>query len=213
MKGKLSKIKMIVYFAILIIIIIGILYRTEAASARVFMTNYFSTAASDRQHAINGFNSLGYSVTTQNNPTRSQILSWTNYSGDNYAFYISTHGPSDASAAAGATYFIDNYGQAIYPGNITGNWDLVYIDACNSKRNNNFPNTLNITGYSRRAYLGWATEVGVAAANQFNNYFWENYVTHHPIQAAAVYAAGDVPGAGTTPIRFAGDSSWYGYSR
>lgn len=109
--------------------------------------------------------------------------------------------------------FLDINKNEITPGEVSGNWHLVYIDACNSKRNNNFPNSLNITGRSQRAYLGWATEVGVVAANEFNNYFWETYVTHYTIQQAAVKAAADVPGSGTTPIRFSGDSSWYGAGR
>lgn len=184
-------------------------------NARVFSTNFFYTRDSDRQHAINGFNKLKYNVSTEDNSTRAQIFSWTNsggsaYNNNNYAFYISTHGASDIEAPNGITYFLDTNSNQIVPGEISGNWHFVYIDACNSKRNNNFPNSLNITGHSQRAYLGWATEVGIAEANTFNNYFWETYITNYTIQQAAVKAAAEVPGSGTTPIRFSGDSSWYG---
>lgn len=187
-------------------------------NARVFSTNFFSTRDSDRSHAINGFNRLGYNVSTEDNSTRGQIFSWTNsggsnYNNNNYAFYISTHGPNDTDAANGVTFFLDINSNQVVPGEIAGNWHLVYIDACNSKRNDNFPNSLNISGRSQRAYLGWATTVDVSPANQFNNYFWETYVTHYTIQQAAVKAAADVPGSGTTPIRFSGDSSWYGSGR
>lgn len=184
--------------------------------ARVFSTDFFSTKESDKQHAVNGLKKLKYSVSTKDSVTKSQILSWTNsggsnYSNNNYCFYISTHGPSDSEAEQGITYFKDNNKVKIYPGDITGNWHFIYIDACNSKRNNKFPNSFNIKSTSsNRAYLGWATEVPVWSANLFNNYFWETYVTHHPIRTAAIKAAADVPGSGTTPIRFVGDTSWYG---
>ena len=184
--------------------------------ARVFSTDFFSTMASDKQHAVNGLNSLNYNVSTKDSATKSQILSWTNsggsnYNNNNYCFYISTHGASDTEAASGITYFKDNNRVKIYPGNITGNWHFIYIDACNSKRNNKFPNSFNIKSTSsNKAYLGWATEVQIASANSFNNYFLETYVTHHPIRTAAIKAAADVPGSGTTPIRFVGDTSWYG---
>lgn len=184
-------------------------------NARVFSTSYFYTQDSDRQHAINGFNKLSYNVSSQSSATKSQILSWTNSGGAsynyyNYAFYISTHGPNNADAANGVTYFLDNNGNTITPGEIAGAWHFVYIDACNSKRNNKFPDSLNITGRSQRAYIGWATEVGIAEANLFNNYFWETYILNHPIHTATLKASADVPGANSTPSRFVGDSSWYG---
>lgn len=201
-------------FTIMLLSITTNVFATD--NARVFSTNFFSTRDSDRGHAMNGFTKLKYNVSTEDNSTRTQIFSWTNsggsnYNNKNYAFYISTHGPGDTDAANGVTYFLDIDKNAITPGEISGNWHFVYIDACNSKRNNNFPNSLNISSsYSQRAYLGWATTVGVSAANTFNNYFWETYITNYPIQQAAVKAAADVPGSGTTPIRFSGDSSWYG---
>lgn len=215
----MMKNKKISFLIVSILMAVVILFSSSAVfatdNARVFSTNFFSTRDSDRQHAINGFNKLKYNVSTEDNSTRNQIFSWTNsgganYNNSNYAFYISTHGPSDGEAASGITYFLDINSNQIAPGEIAGNWHFVYIDACNSKRNDNFPNSLNISGRSQRAYLGWATEVGVGAANQFNNNFWETYITRYPIQQAAVKAAADVPGSGTTPIRFSGDSSWYG---
>lgn len=211
--------KVSIIAAIMMIMLLCLTNNVFAAdNARVFSTNFFSTRDSDRTHAVHGFNKLGYNVSTENTSTRSRIFSWTNsggsnYSNNNYAFYISTHGPDDPDAANGVTYFLDTNENEITPGEISGNWHLVYIDACNSKRNNKFPNSLNITGRSQRAYLGWATVVGVVEANEFNNYFWETYVTHYTIQQAAVKAAADVPGSGTTPIRFSGDSSWYGAGR
>lgn len=210
---EIKKITIITIFIIMVFCITTNVFATD--NARVFSTNYFYTRDSDKQHAINGLNKLRYNVSTQDSTSKSQILSWTNSGGSsyndyNYAFYISTHGPNDVDAANGVTFFVDSYGTQITPGEIGGNWHFVYIDACNSKRNNRFPDSLNISGRSQRAYLGWATTVGISEANQFNNQFWEVYVTNYPIQQAAVKAAADIPGAGTTPIRFSGDSSWYG---
>lgn len=188
-------------------------------NSRSFVISEFgSSGQADARHAANGFAKLGYSSSLHFNFSKSGFLGWTNsggssYSDDNYAFYVSSHGPGDESASStGIIYFIDSNDNCIYPSDITGNWHLVFIDACNSKRNNNFSSSLNITGHSNRAYLGWATEVGISSASSFNNYFWETYVTRYTIQQAAINAAADVPGAGTTPIRFSGDTSWYGYA-
>ena len=190
-----------------------------AENARAFVIDDFGTLGqSDARHAANGFVKLGYSSSLHFNFSRSGFLGWTNsggssYSNNNYAFYVSSHGPGDEYASStGTIYFIDSSGNRIYPSDITGNWHLVFIDACNSKRNNNFSSALNITGHSNRAYLGWATSVSIADASSFNNYFWETYVTRYTIQQAAINAAADVPGSETTPIRFSGDTSWYGYA-
>ena len=214
MKNKRNLISILLVFTLLFSFAPSV---NASENARVFMTSYFSTATSDLTHASNGFKKLNYSTSTHWNPSRYAILNWTNsggndYSNNNYAFYISTHGPTDEAAQAGTTFFTDNYGVQITPSDITGNWHLVYIDACNSKRNSNFPIALNITGKSNRAYLGWATTVNAVPANTFNNYFWETYVTKYPLQQAAINAAANVPGSGTTPIRFSGDTSWYGYA-
>ncbi len=214
----MRKIKKIIAFFTVFVLLMSFTPNISATEkAKVFITGFFSTDASDRQHAINGFRKLNYSTSSLSDARRSDFLNWINsggttYTDNNYAFYVSTHGPSDEAAIAGETYFLCHVMAKVYPDDLSGNWHLVYIDACNSKRNNKFPVALNITGHSNRGYLGWATTVGVYAANSFNNYFWETYVTRYTIQQAAVKAAADVPGAGSTPIRFSGDTSWYGYA-
>lgn len=207
--------KLVILLIIIFTILISLPHSNARDNARVYTTHYFYTQTSDRQHALNGFSKLSYNVSAQNNPSRANILNWTNSGGSsynyyNYAFYISTHGPNDELAETGVTYFLDDNGVRIEPGDIIGAWHFVYIDACNSKRNNRFPDSLNITGRSQRAYIGWATSVGIAEANQFNNYFWETYILNHPIHTATLKASADVPGANSTPSRFVGDSSWYG---
>ena len=202
-------IKMLLLFSILLSLISFSGNKTYAAEgAKAFGNSAISTYIDDMDFAYGGFRKLGYSASTST-AYYNNVMNWINTSSNNYGFYITTHGPSNASAAAGTSFFVTQEGNYIYPSNITGNWHLVYIDACNSKRSDSFANAFRISGYSNRAYLGWATEVGMSSANQFNDYFWNTYVTTRSIQAAAVAAAGQVPGSGTTPIRFAGDTGWY----
>lgn len=82
--NRILKVSIIV--AIMTIMLLCLTNNVFAAdNARVFSTNFFSTRDSDRNHAINGFNKLGYNVSTENNSTRSQIFSWTNSGGSNYS--------------------------------------------------------------------------------------------------------------------------------
>lgn len=205
-------IKILLSLSILLFLVFFISGSTYAAEgAKAFGNNAISTYIDDMDFAFGGFRKLGYSSSTCA-AYYNDIMNWINTSSNNYGFYITTHGPTDEDAMAGTNFFCTEDGNYIYPNNITGNWHLVYIDACNSKRSNAFANAFKISGHSNRGYLGWATSVPTVSANQFNDYFWNTYVTTRSIQAAAVAAAGQVPGAGTTPIRFVGDTGWYGYS-
>lgn len=208
--------KIIIYISILAFVISISTYSNAAESAKAFGNGdtsgkhgvYLYTYIDDMDFAYGGFLKLGYNASTSR-AYYNNIMSWINSSSNNYGFYITTHGPANGSSD---DYFISEEGTRIYPSNINGNWHLVYIDACNSKKNNSFANAFKVSGYSNRAYLGWATEVGITSANQYNDYFWNTYVGTRSIQAAAVAAAGEVPGSGTTPIRFSGDANWWGYS-
>lgn len=200
---KIIKLSIILTMAIITIISINSYARNRA---RVFIAGHFPEYDYlDRSYAINGFNKLRYNVSNENFFSKTSFLNWINESSNNYAFYVSTHGRDGE--------IIDTNYNTIHHYELSGNWHLVYIDACESKASNKFPNALRITGYNLRAYLGWKTSVMSYYSNQFNKYFWNTYVTRYPIQRAASKAAADVPGQGTTPIRFSGDTSWYGYSR
>lgn len=204
--------KVLIIFLSFLLVIMGTTSSFAAESAKAFgISEFYPTYIDDMDFAFGGFEKLGYDASTCT-AYRADIFQWLQANSNNYGFYITTHGPLDQDAANGVSFFLTEEYSYIYPSDITGNWHLVYIDACNSKRSNSFADAFKITGRSNRAYLGWATQVPIVSANQFNDYFWNTYVTTRSIQAAAVAAAGQVPGSGTTPIRFAGDTSWYGYA-
>lgn len=210
---KFSNLVMILIIGVTLLCLSPNIYARD--NARVFNPGFTRTHAEDSELARQGFAKLSYNVSYEGNPTKSNILSWTNDGGSsynyyNYAFYTNTLGPSDTEAANGSIYFFDNYRNTITPGEIAGAWHFVYIDASNSKRDNSFPDSLNITGRSQRAYIGWATYVDPDNTNLFNRHFWGEYILNYPIHQATLKASADVPGANTTPSRFAGDSSWYG---
>ena len=55
----------------------------------------------------------------------------------------------------------------------------------------------------------WFDTVQLVYTHQFQDYFWPR-VGNKAIQALALDAANSVPGQGTTPIRFWGDTSYTG---
>lgn len=155
-----------------------------------------------------GFQKLGYN-TSETMASESEIRNWiSDSSGAHYGYFIVTHGNN----TGGNLSFDSSEGTKIYPSDIKGNWHLVFIDACYSKDNNQFAQAFKITGYSNRAYLGWEGIIYESDDTSFQAYFWENEVTTSSIQQAAKDAASRVPGSGTTPIRFSGDTSWWGYA-
>ena len=93
---------------------------------------YIYTYIDDMDFAYGGFEKLGYSASTSR-AYYSNIMNWINSSSNNYGLFISTHGPEDGDTS---DFFISEEGTKIYPSSISGNWHLVYIDACNSKKNN-----------------------------------------------------------------------------
>lgn len=204
-------------FIICIFLIFAVfLKHTYAAeTSKVFASSdglpYHST---DYNNAVQGFTKLGYNIDYSgicdgkiSKDGTNGIMSYIRQSSNNYGFYISTHG--DFWEDSQECYFQDYAGNRIWPSEIRGNWHFVFIDACWSKKNDSLVNAFNITS-SSRAYLGWYGEPGARDTRDFCDYFWNTYVNTMPIQRAAQKAAVDVPGSGTTPIRFSGDTSWYG---
>lgn len=124
-----------------------------------------------------------------------------------YGFYIRCHGTSTELHADYNTFML-HYSE------VKGNWHLVFLDSCSSAASSNWPNAFKInSSYSKRAFLGWGTKTTENPTYQFNCYFWpETTAQKHSknIRDAAVWAAAQVPGIGTTPIRFYGDRSYNG---
>lgn len=179
------------------------LYAEALASDAGYFPSYDQNS---RNAMINAFNKLNY-FTYQGDANNANVNYWINNGNNHYAFYIKTHGGNNN----GQCFFITKEKQAIYPSNIRGNWDFVFIDACNSKDNDSLANGFRIyNGSSKKAYLGFRGTVWTDASTEFVQEF-NNRVGRQTIQSAARDAAvGMVKHA---PIRFTGDRGWYGYAR
>lgn len=93
---------------------------------------------------------------------------------------------------------------------VEGNWHFVFIDTCHSADDTSWADAFNITdSHANRAFLGWNGKVYPSKTAAFADAFWP-LVGTMSIQNAAVQAADEVPGKGTTPIRFYGDDYYYG---
>lgn len=192
---------------ILMVFILLFSYSTisYADSARVFACSLVNTYLEHRIYASCGFEDLGYATTCSYGAVpKADVMEWINASSNNYGFYICTIGNSG--------YFYDYYGEQITPSEISGNWHLVFLDSGASAATTNFASAFKTYGYTNRAFLGWYASVDSDNSLEFNYYFWHDYVGSATLRLAAIYAANSVPGDGTTPIRFYGDTNWQGYS-
>ena len=204
----MNKVKKYVSISIIFIMVLTLFTSTAKATtaAKVFSSSKSSYYTNSSNYAQYGLNELGYSVTYSNGKIKkSSMISWITNTSNGYAFYVHTKG--------GTGYFNDWYGTSSDSSDISGNWDLVYIDSAKSAKNNSLASAFHTIGYSNRCFLGWSDTVTFSNANQFNYYFWTDYVTNATIQAAAIAAAGSVPGTGTTPIRLYGSTTYMGTAR
>lgn len=154
--------------------------------------------------AYDGLVKLGYVVEphyTSCSDMRDDILNYLNKD-TSYGFYITCHGTNYTLG--------DNKNWTIYTSDITGNFHLVFLDACYTGLDHTWASAFKCD-YPKRGFLGWKTGVRSSDAAQFDSYFW-SHVGSKAICSVAIDAAASVPGKGTTPIVFFGDRSWYGYA-
>ncbi|GKU30161.1 hypothetical protein [Clostridium folliculivorans] len=150
--------------------------------------------------ASNGFGKLGYIVEspfTSDGDMRSTILNYLNGS-TSYGFYIDCHG-SPHDLTDNKTWTINTY-------DISGNFHLVFLDACETAANTDWANAFNCNRPSR-TFLGWKYTVGADAAYEFSQHFWPNVGSKSLYNVALDAAAAS---SGKTPIILIGDKSWYG---
>ena len=159
---------------------------------------------------------------------RNDILAFLNRS-DAYGFYVACHGYLSHGSettrediwfghpvwdSAGNRASMENSVWYITPEDISGNWKFVFIDACDCAKDQTFANAFNIYSYSsNRAFLGWYMSVAGEYSIWFSELFFPEVMnqTHSSsIRDAAVWAANQIPGAGSTPIRFYGDTTYDG---
>lgn len=152
-----------------------------------------------------GFARLGYTTVDQDNPYEDATINEdvaTFLDGDSsYGFYFCGHANSNVLAF--------KYNTILRRTNVSGNWRFVFLDGCETAVDTGWAEQFNIYGRSGRAYLGWFDTVQLVYTHQFQDYFWPR-VGNKAIQALALDAANSVPGQGTTPIRFWGDTSYTG---
>ena len=69
-----------------------------------------------------------------------------------YGLYIDCHGSTTTLATNSQTILTTNQ--------VKGNWHFVFLDACSTAANSNWPNAFKInSSYSKRAFFGWTTSV------------------------------------------------------
>lgn len=163
--------------------------------------------------ATDGMVTLGYSPSyykTLDTPSLKGYVQTHINRSDAYGFYFCGHGNSSTSdPRISVEDKNDDFNAVLYSSEVVGNWHFVFLDACHTGRTI-WSNAFNISSsYSNRAYLGWDGTVNTAPAYQFAQEFWA-IVGTMSIRDAAVYAANQVPGSGTTPIRFFGDATYDG---
>lgn len=177
-------------------------------------TNYYKGATTTKL-AVAGYKKLGYTTSSTTSDTgsvlRSTITSFMSGS-TAYGLYIRAHGSAANSNGVQllATKVGETYSNFLYTYDVSGNWHFVFLDACHTADSSNWANRFNISSsYSNRAYLGWSGAVLTGNSYKFAVQFWP-LVGTMSIRNAAVAAAAEVEGSGTTPIRFYGDTSYYG---
>lgn len=200
--------KKIISILLLVILITSVSAGTchASASAKVFSSSKSSYYNNCGTYAQSGMQKLGYSCTSELGAiTKSSMLSWIGNTGNGYAMYVHTFG--------GSGYFNDYYGSSIDSSMISGYWDFVYIDSSQSAATSALADAFHTTGYTNKCFLGWSGNVTTSNSSTFNYYFWLNYVGSSSIRTAALNAAGNVAGSGTTPIRLYGSTTYTGAAR
>lgn len=164
------------------------------------------TTVADRMVGV--FNALGYNNVSNNwnggYEVISDIATMNNYihmSGKNYGLSFLGHGYGGFQISVNET--------ALSPSDISGNWHLVILNACSTGMTTDFANAFHIYGYSNRGFIGWYTTVSYGGLYEWSGYFLNNIGTES-LQQAHLHAANS--SINPTPVRFYGDSSWYGWA-
>ncbi len=187
----------------------------EAAGCFGQSNNNYLSGETTTKLAAEGMEELGYDVTTYISDTSTLETKVQDFidNDDSYGFYVRAHGSSNstdpylATKKATSSTTTTQY-DIFYSSDISGNWHFVFLDACYTGRTI-WAESFNITNSkSNVAYLGWNGKVYTSKSALFGDAFWP-LVGTMSIRNAAV-AAAEVPGSGTTPIRFYGDSSYDG---
>lgn len=207
--------KKIIAFLIIISALVSLTTSCFAATDQVKLflsTNFgsYSFSKTTMTYAALIYNKLGYNnvmggYNYATTGSKSDVMSYINTSGNNYAFFEYAHGNE--------SLFImkePDTSTAIYPSDISGNWHLVFLNSCSSLKTDSFAQAFKTTSaYQNRAILGWYNIVTHAGSKEFIQNFY-NYVGTMGLRDACLAAAAECEYS--TPIRIYGDTSWYGWA-
>ncbi len=155
--------------------------------------------------AASAMGRLGYNASSNAYSTRQMITDIKNYLSalsNEYAFFFTGHGNTTVLGFHSTGW--------IRHSDVTGNWHFVFLDACQTATDTGWANAFKINGYSDRAFLGWNGSVAYDDSYLFAEEFWPLINGSNTVRQAAVDAAAMVPGSGSTPIKFYGDTSYTG---
>lgn len=167
----------------------------------------FTHAKQSKNLAATAFVGLGYTSHNWYVGRGAELVKKVNFylKGNNsYGFYINCHGTAGALSC-------DK--EIIKANQVTGNWHLVFLDACCTRTIDGWAKYFNIVGKKKRAFLGWNGRVGEGDAYKFCNYFWHEMCSHSNstknVNDTAAWAIGKVPG-NKANIKFYGDKNYNG---
>lgn len=169
------------------------------------VTKYNSWFYNKANLAVAAMRRLGYSATASYYSTSQMITDIEDYLqalSNEYAFFFSGHGSKSVIGFHSKGWITHS--------DVTGNWHFVFLDACSTAVDTGWADAFKINGYSDRAFLGWSNSIAYNYSYLFAQKFWPLINGSNTVRQAAVDAAAEVPGSGTTPIRFYGDTSYTG---
>lgn len=205
----MSKSKLIIPIFILSILILQNQVLGSSWYFKGFMSDDFSgIGEATTVYAVSTFQMLGYNNMSgiHNNYTvtssKSDVLEYINYLGNNFGFYVNAHGNADLFTMQNC-----NPNQYIYPSDISGYWHFVFLDCCSCLATDKFARAFQTVGYSNRSTLGWYENVTVGGAEEW---WWNfsNVAGSTNIRSACLTAADR--STNYTPIRIYGDKTWTG---
>ena len=168
----------------------------------------FVTADTALSMAQNGLQNLGYNTTSS---VKTAYLHANVPYYLNEGFYISSHGNStEVTSRKNGVSDLDRKFH-YYEVSSSINYELVFLDACETAAASYWNNAFGITNSSQsKAFLGWNYTVGEYASLYYCNCFWPLIVTTGSVGLAAAQTVSYVSQY-YCPISFTGDYNFDGY--
>lgn len=173
------------------------------------VSNFYGTS-DIMSNTLYTFSKLGYNNCSNGGSggyETADIYAVNNYihlSGNNYALSFLGHGTN-----VSGTLQINDGNMALTPASVSGNWHLVLLNSCSGGATSAFADAFHITGYSNRGFVGWSSTITNIALLEWGPKF-NAYLGTMSVRMAHKTAAEKCQNS--TPARFFGDTSWYGWA-